>query len=51
VQNNLRIQQAADAGMGGSMLSGAGTAGTTEASATGTSASRRRTGGASGSGT
>jgi osmotically-inducible protein OsmY len=51
VQNNLRIQQAADAGMGGSMLSGAGTAGTTEASATGTSASRRRTSGASGSGT
>ena len=43
VQNNLRVQQAADAGMGGSMLSGAGAAG---AGTTG----KPRTGGGSGSG-
>ena len=50
VQNNLRIQQAADAGIAGTMLSGAG-AGSTEAPATdATAPGRRRTGGPSGSG-
>ncbi len=56
VQNNLRIQQAADAGMGGSMLSGAGSAGagstgmpeTTGAGKVGST--RRGTGGSSGGG-
>ncbi len=49
VQNNLRIQQAADAGMGGSMLSGAGAAG---AGSTGTpqTGTGRRQGGGSGTG-
>jgi hypothetical protein len=52
VQNNLRVQQYADAGMGGSMLSGTG-AGSTGASTGGASpagtggASRRRTSGPS----
>ena len=56
VQNNLRVQQYADAGMGGSMLSGTGAAG---AGSTGTPAgstsptgtgggARRRTSGTSG---
>jgi hypothetical protein len=49
VQNNLRIQQAADAGMGGSMLSagaaGAGSVGMPETAGTGTVGSTRRTGG------
>jgi osmotically-inducible protein OsmY len=51
VQNNLRIKQAADAGMGGSMLSGAGAAGagtigTPERNATGlTGPSSTETGG------
>ena len=44
VQNNLRVQQAADAGMGGSMLSGAGAAGA------GTTGTGRRDGGGSHSG-
>jgi len=53
VQNNLRIQQAADAGMGGSMLSGAGaagagTSGVPETGAGRMESSRRRTGGSSG---
>ena len=48
VQNNLRVQQYADAGMGGSMLSGTGEAGTGGASSAGTGgASRRRTSGSS----
>jgi hypothetical protein len=48
VQNNLRIQQAADAGIAGTMMSGAGAAG---AGSTGTPASgRRSTDGTSGSG-
>jgi hypothetical protein len=54
VQNNLRIQQAADAGIGGTMMSGAGAAGagSTGAPATDATASgRSRTGGTSGSGT
>ena len=46
VQNNLRIQQAADAGMGGSMLSGAGAAGAgsvgTPASGAGQAGTSRR---------
>jgi hypothetical protein len=54
VQNNLRIQQAADAGMGGSIRSagaaGAGSVGTPESMSTGTAASTRRTGGTSGGG-
>jgi hypothetical protein len=53
VQNNLRIQQAADAGIAGSMMSGAGAAGagTTGVPETGTTASsRHKTGGSSGSG-
>ncbi len=53
MQNNLRIQQAADAGIAGSMMSGAGAAGagTTGVPETGTTASsRRKTGGSSGSG-
>jgi osmotically-inducible protein OsmY len=52
VQNNLRIQQAADAGIAGSMMSGAGAAGagSTGTPETGATASRRRTGGSSGSG-
>lgn len=55
VQNNLRIQQAADAGMDGSMLSagaaGAGSVGMPETAGTGTVGStRRRTGGSSDSG-
>lgn len=47
VQNNLRVQQYADAGMGGSMLSGAGAAG---AGSTGTpqAGTGRRQGGGSG---
>ena len=49
VQNNLRVQQYADAGMGGSMLSGTGSAGsTTGASPAGTGGDpRRRTSGPS----
>ena len=55
VQNNLRIQQAADAGIGGSMRSagaaGAGSVGMPETSGSGTAAAiRRRTGGTSDSG-
>jgi osmotically-inducible protein OsmY len=55
VQNNLRIQQPADAGMGGSMLSagaaGAGSVGMPETAGAGAVGStRRRTGGTSGSG-
>jgi len=48
VQNNLRIQQASDAGIAGTMMSGAGAAGagSTGTPATGTPGSgRRRTGG------
>ena len=50
VQNNLRVQQYADAGMGGSMLSGTGAAGSTTggASPAGTGDPRRRTPGTSG---
>ncbi len=54
VQNNLRIQQAADAGIGGTMMSGSGAAGagSTGAPAIGTTSPRgRSTGGSSGSGT
>lgn len=56
VQNNLRIQQAADAGIGGTMMSGAGaagagTVGTPGATGSGAAPSGgRRTGGSSGSG-
>ncbi|MEE1657966.1 BON domain-containing protein [Microvirga sp. CF3062] len=53
VQNNLRIQQAADAGIAGTMMPGAGAAGagSTGTPATGAVASdRRRTGRTSGSG-
>jgi len=54
VQNNLRIQQAGDAGMGVGMRSagaaGAGSVGMPETMGTGTAASIRRTGGTSGSG-
>ncbi|WP_262296679.1 BON domain-containing protein [Microvirga sesbaniae] len=57
VQNNLRIQQQADAGIAGTMMSGAGAAGagstglpeTAGAGTVGTT--RRRTGGSSGGGT
>jgi osmotically-inducible protein OsmY len=55
VQNNLRVQQYADAGMGGSMLSGTGAAGAGStgtpaggASPAGTGGARRRTSGTSG---
>ena len=48
VQNNLRVQQYADAGMGGSMLSGTGAAGAGGPSSPGTGdPSRRRTSGTS----
>ncbi|QRM30702.1 BON domain-containing protein [Microvirga sp. VF16] len=55
VQNNLRIQQPADAGIAGTMMSGAGAAGAgsvgmPETTGTGTVASTRRTRGPSGSG-
>ena len=55
VQNNLRIQQAADAGISGSVSSagaaGAGSVGMPEATGSGTAAAiRRRTGGTSDSG-
>jgi hypothetical protein len=56
VQNNLRIQQQADAGIAGTMMSGpgaagAGSTGVPETTGTGTvGATRRRTGGSSGSG-
>ncbi|MBJ6124768.1 BON domain-containing protein [Microvirga splendida] len=50
VQNNLRIQQAADAGIAGTMMSGAGAAGAGSVGNPTTTPSRRRTGGTSGSG-
>jgi BON domain-containing protein len=50
VQNNLRIQQAADAGMGGSMLSGAGAAGAGTTGAPQTDIGRAGTSGRRGGG-
>jgi osmotically-inducible protein OsmY len=42
VQNNLRVQQAADAGMGGSLLSGGGTQATSDIGAMGEAGTTRR---------